>query len=229
MSYQKKKHKNSALLTTIYKVTVNWLTTRVANQCAVPSLHIQWFNIATLSLHGVTCHHENISNTMELVCVADNHLYKICITEHLNIINTHYLSKLMRWWCWPPALPRPLGCFLCLPVTKDWINTLTPSANLMKPIYDLLADKWNKCKQVTGLKSGIFHHHSARGLLSIFLSFIWIVIWQYHKSKCVWQVAQQTVAKPDLFQYSTRHHKGVPSSQGDHSSQSQTWGTLRIQ
>lgn len=27
----------------------------------------------------------------------------------------HYLSIIIRWWCWPPALPRPPGCFLCLP------------------------------------------------------------------------------------------------------------------
>jgi len=29
--------------------------------------------------------------------------------------NTHYLSKLIRWWSRPPALPRPAGCFRCLP------------------------------------------------------------------------------------------------------------------
>jgi len=26
------------------------------------------------------------------------------------------LSKRIRWWCIPPALPRPPGCFLCLPM-----------------------------------------------------------------------------------------------------------------
>jgi len=26
-----------------------------------------------------------------------------------------YLSKFILWWCIPPALPRPPGCFLCLP------------------------------------------------------------------------------------------------------------------
>ncbi len=25
----------------------------------------------------------------------------------------------MRWWCWPPALPRPAGCFRCLPI-RPW-------------------------------------------------------------------------------------------------------------
>lgn len=25
----------------------------------------------------------------------------------------------MRWWCMPPALPRPPGCFLCLPI-RPW-------------------------------------------------------------------------------------------------------------
>lgn len=29
--------------------------------------------------------------------------------------STYYLSKLILWWCIPPALPRPPGCFLCLP------------------------------------------------------------------------------------------------------------------
>ncbi len=23
------------------------------------------------------------------------------------------------WWCWPPALPRPPGCFLCFPI-RPW-------------------------------------------------------------------------------------------------------------
>ena len=30
----------------------------------------------------------------------------------------YYLSNMMRWWCWPPALPRPPGCFLCLPAKR---------------------------------------------------------------------------------------------------------------
>lgn len=25
----------------------------------------------------------------------------------------------MRWWCWPPALPRPPGCLRCLPI-RPW-------------------------------------------------------------------------------------------------------------
>jgi len=28
----------------------------------------------------------------------------------------------MRWWCWPPALPRPLGCFLCFPTRPYPLN-----------------------------------------------------------------------------------------------------------
>lgn len=28
---------------------------------------------------------------------------------------SYYLSKLILWWCIPPAFPRPPGCFLCLP------------------------------------------------------------------------------------------------------------------
>ena len=35
---------------------------------------------------------------------------------------TYYLSKLILWWCWPPALPRPPGCFLCLPVNEEQAN-----------------------------------------------------------------------------------------------------------
>ena len=31
---------------------------------------------------------------------------------------THYLSKLILWWCCPPAFPRPPGCFLCFPTNK---------------------------------------------------------------------------------------------------------------
>lgn len=30
-----------------------------------------------------------------------------------------YLSNMMRWWCWPPALPRPPGCLRCLPM-RPW-------------------------------------------------------------------------------------------------------------
>ena len=26
-----------------------------------------------------------------------------------------YLSMFVRWWCWPPARPRPPGCLRCLP------------------------------------------------------------------------------------------------------------------
>ncbi len=26
------------------------------------------------------------------------------------------MSIMMRWWCWPPALPRPPGCLRCLPM-----------------------------------------------------------------------------------------------------------------
>lgn len=33
--------------------------------------------------------------------------------------STYYLSKLILWWCIPPALPRPPGCFLCLPARVD--------------------------------------------------------------------------------------------------------------
>ena len=29
------------------------------------------------------------------------------------------MSKRIRWWCIPPALPRPPGCFLCLPM-RPW-------------------------------------------------------------------------------------------------------------
>ena len=31
----------------------------------------------------------------------------------------HKRSKRMRWWCWPPALPRPPGCFRCLPAIQS--------------------------------------------------------------------------------------------------------------
>lgn len=34
-------------------------------------------------------------------------------------MSTDYLSKLIRWWCCPPALPRPPGCLRCLP-TRPW-------------------------------------------------------------------------------------------------------------
>lgn len=27
-----------------------------------------------------------------------------------------YLSNRIRWWCMPPAFPRPPGCFLCFPI-----------------------------------------------------------------------------------------------------------------
>ena len=27
-----------------------------------------------------------------------------------------YLSIMILWWCWPPALPRPEGCLRCLPM-----------------------------------------------------------------------------------------------------------------
>merc|ERR1719507_2450908 len=33
------------------------------------------------------------------------------------------LPKLILWWCCPPALPRPPGCFLCLPILPwPWLT-----------------------------------------------------------------------------------------------------------
>ena len=29
------------------------------------------------------------------------------------------MSHKIRWWCCPPALPRPAGCFLCFPI-RPW-------------------------------------------------------------------------------------------------------------
>lgn len=46
----------------------------------------------------------------------------VCHLGHINGLThvcgsrTYYLSKLILWWCKPPAFPRPPGCFLCLPV-----------------------------------------------------------------------------------------------------------------
>ena len=39
------------------------------------------------------------------------------LSQHLpfQVLNTYNLSKLILWWCCPPALPRPPGCFLCFP------------------------------------------------------------------------------------------------------------------
>lgn len=33
-----------------------------------------------------------------------------------------YLSKLILWWCIPPALPRPPGCLRCFPIKICRIN-----------------------------------------------------------------------------------------------------------
>jgi hypothetical protein len=35
------------------------------------------------------------------------------------IEGTYYLSNHVLWWCWPPALPRPPGCFLCFPLHRN--------------------------------------------------------------------------------------------------------------
>ena len=56
-----------------------------------------------------------------------------CTTVHRMVkINTHYLSKLIRWWSKPPALPRPLGCFRCLPAPVKPVN------------LTFMHRKWNK-------------------------------------------------------------------------------------
>ena len=36
-----------------------------------------------------------------------------------NCVFFYYLSKRVRWWWRPPALPRPAGCFLCL-LIRPW-------------------------------------------------------------------------------------------------------------
>lgn len=41
---------------------------------------------------------------------------------YIYISVTHYLSKLILWWCCPPALPRPPGCFLCFPANTPQIS-----------------------------------------------------------------------------------------------------------
>lgn len=36
-----------------------------------------------------------------------------------------YLSKLILWWCIPPALPRPPGCLRCLPEKYNCCQYIT--------------------------------------------------------------------------------------------------------
>ncbi len=40
-------------------------------------------------------------------------------------VRTHKRSISTRWWCWPPARPRPPGCLRCLP-TRPWPMNVWP-------------------------------------------------------------------------------------------------------
>jgi len=69
----------------------------------------------------------------------------------------YYLSKLIRWWCCPPALPRPPGCLRCLPRYKK-INF----ENL--PIKIKITKRW-KCNFNIYFKT--FNHWSILGSIRL--------------------------------------------------------------
>ena len=70
---------------------------------------------------------------------------------------TYYLSKFILWWCSPPALPLPPGCFLCFPGkdtqshTLEYSNcyiilthTTMPVAHMPSELARLLQPGWLK-------------------------------------------------------------------------------------
>lgn len=58
------------------------------------------------------------------VFMVNTHIYLYSWTDPgwVRSSRTYYLSKLILWWCIPPALPRPPGCFLCFPEGSDQIS-----------------------------------------------------------------------------------------------------------
>lgn len=59
--------------------------------------------------------------TIRLLCCSQP-LIRLPSQHFFPFKRTHYLSKLILWWCMPPALPRPPGCFLCLPADTKHIT-----------------------------------------------------------------------------------------------------------
>ena len=43
-----------------------------------------------------------------------------------------HLSKLIRWWCWPPAFPQPPGCLRCFPI-RPWPVNQTNRKGFVEP------------------------------------------------------------------------------------------------
>merc|ERR1719259_142865 len=52
------------------------------------------------------------------------------------------LSRLILWWCCPPAFPLPPGCFLCLPILP-WPWDTWPLNFL---VFFLLVDIFHSCR-----------------------------------------------------------------------------------
>lgn len=89
----------------------------------VPLLHSIKQDVAVLNINGNSklINQENILMDMQpmyLMHTKGTHNFLWLCFQHTPTLftATHYLSKLILWWCIPPAFPRPPGCFLCLPV-----------------------------------------------------------------------------------------------------------------
>ena len=52
-----------------------------------------------------------------------------------------HLSKLIRWWCWPPAFPQPPGCLRCLPI-RPWPFAKQPCKACIDRILKELHKMW---------------------------------------------------------------------------------------
>lgn len=57
--------------------------------------------------------------------------YIIINSESQIIKYAYYLSKLILWWCMPPAFPRPPGCLRCLPAKYTGVRKHRTKRNII--------------------------------------------------------------------------------------------------
>ena len=63
-----------------------------------------------------------------------------------------HLSKLIRWWCWPPAFPQPPGCLRCLPI-RPWPFAKQPCKACIDRILKELHKMWLSSSKLWTLAS----------------------------------------------------------------------------
>ena len=88
-----------------------------------------------------------------------SNIWSICWTCWVKDTVTHqpnhcwpHLSKLIRWWCWPPAFPQPPGCLRCFPI-RPWPFAKQPRNACIDRISKELHKMWLSSSKLWTLAS----------------------------------------------------------------------------